>query len=314
MAGMLPGRRVLKLAVIATLAVLTSATAHAQYSNRTAIAVPAPGSVNETGIGAPYPSQIVVADLLGTVQRVTVNVSRITHDAPDDLELIVAAPSGQRTTLMDGACGLDPSGAGTFSLTFDDAAAFPLPDAGCVSTVYKPSPGALSALTGGPPSGTWQLFARDRGLGDAGAITGGWRINLTLAGFCAGEQATAVEHEPVRTGTSKHIVTGTDGPDVLLGTDGEDSIKGLGGDDLICGGGGKDKIRGGSGDDVLRGEDGRDSANGQGGNDELFGGRARDDLVGESGNDKLKGQDGKDSCRGGGGRDRARSCEKEKSL
>jgi uncharacterized repeat protein (TIGR01451 family) len=50
-----------------------------------------------------------------------------------------------------------------------------------ISAPPKPYGTTLSALNGGNPNGTWELFALDDALLDAGMISNGWMITLTIA-------------------------------------------------------------------------------------------------------------------------------------
>ena len=160
----------------------------------------------------PYPSSITVSGLSGTVKDVNVTLTGFGHAFPDDVDILLVGPTGANTLLMSDACGsVAMSGV---SLTFDDAAASFLPDAGpCASGSYKPSnylatadvfpapapaPSAtvsLTNFTGTAPNGTWSLYVVDDLSGDAGTITGGWSLTITSATTAvelAGLRATRV--------------------------------------------------------------------------------------------------------------------------
>jgi RTX calcium-binding nonapeptide repeat (4 copies) len=260
-------------------------------------------------VANPYPSTIDVAGLPGTVVKARVTLSGISHPEGDDIDVLLAGPGGQRTTLMGAVCGPGPL-SGT--LVFDDAAA-PIPAAGpCPTGTYSPnnvpqmdslqfpSPAppmpyalALSTFNGSSPNGSWRLFVLDIESPNNGSIAGGWSLDLLPAVSCAGKAAAL----GANVGTpGNDLPTGTSGPDVMLGLSGNDEISGLGGNDVVCGGEGDDKLRGGAGRDLLRGEAGKDKLNGGG---------ARD---------ALKGGGGRDNCIGGGKSDTAKSCEKRKSI
>ena len=294
-------RRGFHCTLLLVLALLAPAAAQAAtYSNPTPIAIPAPGSLNNQGPSAPYPSTISVSDQPGTVIKARVSLSGVSHTFPADIDTLLVGPGGRETILASNVCANNPLTGQT--LTFDDAASAPLPQNGfCSSGTYKPTkaPGfdptftspaptgpqtvvALSALNGGPANGTWQLFVFDNGMGDTGLISGGWNLQLQASGRCAGKATT---------------MTGTTGPDQLTGTPGADVIAGLGG---------KDSIRGLGGKDVICGDESRDT---------LIGGPGNDLLLGGQGHDRLLGGKGKDTCKGGGGAlDRAKSCEKQRSI
>jgi hypothetical protein len=92
-------------------------------TNSAGIEIPDP---NLSGQAAPYPSGIVVSGITGTVTKVTVTLYSLTHNNPQDVDLLLAGPSGTNVVLMSG-CGSGYSVSGV-TLTFDDGAASPLPD------------------------------------------------------------------------------------------------------------------------------------------------------------------------------------------
>jgi hypothetical protein len=87
------------------------------------------------------------------------------------------------------------------------------------------------------------------------------------AARCLGRPATIV--------SSRRVVRGTPGPDVIVARRASGAtIRGLAGDDVICGGRGRDRVFGGDGDDRLTG--GRSS-------DRLAGGHGRDAFLATKG-------------------------------
>ena len=157
--------------------------------NATPIVVPSSGVAN------PYPSGIVVSGVTGTVTKVTVTLPNVTHSYPDDLDIVLIGPLGQKVMLMSDA-GEGPDLTGV-ALTFDDAAPFALPDGpGIMSGTYKPTdyeigetfpaPAppppyglALSVFNGANPNGTWNLYVVDDDGLDQGTIAGGWSLSIT---------------------------------------------------------------------------------------------------------------------------------------
>ncbi|MFN0277242.1 MAG: Calx-beta domain-containing protein [Pyrinomonadaceae bacterium] len=186
---------------------------------------PAAITINDNAAGAPYPSNIPVAGLTGTVTRVTVSVTGISHTFPDDIDMLLVGPGGQNTLLMsDTGGGLDLVGV---NLTFDDAAAAGLPDATQIASgTFRPSnfdtttdvlpapappAGATVALTvfnGSNPNGTWALYVRDDLGIDLGSISGGWTINITTSG-CATPTATSTGTPASPTPTNTNTATTT---------------------------------------------------------------------------------------------------------
>ena len=138
------GRRAAVVAALAltaaTVVVVAAAPAGADVvtgSNTTAIAVPATGSPNQIGPAAPYPSAITISGLTGTVSDVDVTLSDVSHTIAADIDVLLVGPEGQNLILMSDAA----SGGGypvNGTLTFDDAAAGPIPAVGAVEVNSVP--------------------------------------------------------------------------------------------------------------------------------------------------------------------------------
>ena len=155
--------------------------------------------IPDFGQGVPYPSSIQVSGLVGTVADVKVTLSGFGHEFPDDVDILLVGPAGQSVVLMADMGGFDT--VGNVSLTFDDAAPAPVPDETLiVSGSYRPTrekrcclfdgtapapaaphAAALSAFDGTDPNGTWSLFVFDDGVGDQGALSGGWSLEISTA-------------------------------------------------------------------------------------------------------------------------------------
>lgn len=147
------------------------------------------------GPAAPYPSEIVATGLDGAVRKVSVTLYELSHTWPDDLDILLVGPDGQKVMLMSDAGG--SSDLNNVVLTFDDMAPDFLPDSGqIVSGRYKPTdyqPGdsldppapaapyatELSVFNGTVPNGTWSLFVFDDAGGDRGRIAQGWDLTIT---------------------------------------------------------------------------------------------------------------------------------------
>src|SRR5882724_6644087 len=155
---------------------------------------PAPITIDDNAAATPYPSTITVAGLSGVINKVTVTLTNINHTFPDDIDILLVGPTGQKTILMSDAGGtLDLV---NVTLTLDDAAASLLPDGGqIVSGTFKPAdfeagdtfpapapdgpyPAALSGFNGTNPNGTWSLYVVDDAVGDVGNISGGWSLTI----------------------------------------------------------------------------------------------------------------------------------------
>jgi len=103
--------------------------------------------------------------------------------------------------------------------------------------------------------------------------------------------------------TTRNIIEGTPGDDVLRGTMGPDLILGFEGNDTIIGRGGDDILEGGLGDDNIDGKSGDDFIDGGDGNDDLMGGKGADDIHAGAGDDTVRGGVGNDNISGGEGND-----------
>ena len=332
------GQRSIRAALLtAVTCVLIGAFGAAQasavvFSNPAAIAVPASG---DKGPATPYPSQIVVAGLGSSITDVNVKFSGLGHTAPTDVDALLVGPLGQTVLLMSdapqgSACADDVLGA---DLTFDDAAAGPIPNATLASGTYKPtdydsilvgSPctlggevfpapapseppsygTTLSVFNGTNPNGTWSLYVVDDDINDVGSIAGGWSLDIAAPPTCAAPGPGAI------TGTAgMDRLYGTPGPDVILGGGGGDQIYAGDGDDLICGEAGMDQIHGEAGADKVYGGASGDQLYGEAGTDQLYGEDGGDQLYGGDDADALEGGAGSDICNGGAATDTAVTCE-----
>jgi hypothetical protein len=226
-------------------------------------------------------------------------VRGINHAYPQDIDVLLVGPGGQKSIVMSDSCGFLPSSG--LMLALSDAATAPLPTGPCTSGTYKPTNNVgadtfpapappppyttgLSVFTGDPLNGRWEIWVVDDQVMDGGVINGGWALEFLPVTSCAGATPTVARHVGSK---FAEIITGTEGPDVLMGLGSDDIINGLGGGDIICGGPGKDKVRGGAGNDT---------------------------LLGEGGRDKLVGGGGQDVCKGGPQRDKAKTCERRKAI
>lgn len=170
----------------------------AAFANTTLISINpagAPPSVN------PYPSVITVSGLSGAITDVSVTLSNLSHTFPDDLDILLVGPGGQRVLLMSDAGGQN-SITDPVTIRFSDSATALLPDSTRLfSGVFRPSnyeaavgdsfpapapggpySGTFSVFDGTNPNGAWRLFvADDVSASGNGAIIGGWHLNLSVA-------------------------------------------------------------------------------------------------------------------------------------
>lgn len=159
------------------------------FSNTASLSIP------DRGPAGTYPSTIRVSGMSGTIARVTVTLVRLSHTNPDDLDILLVGPRGQKVMLMSDAGGSeDVSG---IRLTFDDAGAVSAPDKSrLTSAVYRPGnygsgdtfsapapagpyANTLSVLNGSDPNGSWTLYVVDDQAGNRGSISGGWSLSIS---------------------------------------------------------------------------------------------------------------------------------------
>ena len=170
------------------------------FPNTNAIVVPDPAAPHppyplESGPANPYPSVINVSAFTGTLGRVSITLSNLSHSYPADVNVLIVAPGGAKALVMSQA-GDQETAAGV-NLTFDDFASTPLPELGqLISGTYRPAAygtpptfpppapsgpysTALSVLNSVNPNGAWSLYVYDSGSGDRGVISNGWSLALT---------------------------------------------------------------------------------------------------------------------------------------
>jgi hypothetical protein len=185
------------------------------------------------GTGGPathYPSSIVVSGLTGTVTRATVTLIGLESSNPDDIDMVITGPDGQRVMLMSDACGDNPDNLENEVWTFEDAAPTFVPDGGpCApeqEASFKPSNylglptepddlsaqggpappyvNALSFLDGSSPDGAWNLYVfDDNPVGYVGFGIRAWALTLDVEPPPAPSPATAAATstaQPQRTG------------------------------------------------------------------------------------------------------------------
>jgi subtilisin-like proprotein convertase family protein len=210
------------LAAVAALGVVASAASAAEFSNTSGITINDGGFCDDNevplapGTATPYPSEIPVSGLVGSVTDVTVTVSGLNHTFPDDIGLLLVSPEGQNVILMTDSGG--DAAVSSVNLTFDDAASGALPDTSQISSgTYLPSPGtdtfeggdgcstpasfpldapagpygsSLSVFNDSDPNGTWQLYVIDDTIDGTGSITS-WSLDIS-AGTASDTQAPKV--------------------------------------------------------------------------------------------------------------------------
>ncbi|CAN5580613.1 hypothetical protein BH18ACI3_BH18ACI3_17810 [soil metagenome] len=182
--------------ILLLVSVLAASALQAQtFSNPAPLLVPGGAPTTTVGPASPYPSNITVSGVSGTVTKATVTLTNVSHTFPDDIDILLVGPTGATVILMSDSGGaLDVT---NVNLTFDDAAAAMLPDSTqIVSGIFKPTnfvagdtfpaPAPASpygttlagSFNGTNPNGTWRLYVADDLGGDVGSIAGGWSLTL----------------------------------------------------------------------------------------------------------------------------------------
>jgi len=162
------------------------------YSNVAALTIP------DSGKASQYPSTIPVSGLTGVVTKVVATLAGYAHTWPDDVDVLLVGPAGQKVLLMSDCGGGYARDGVTF--TFDDAAPSSLADnAANASGNYKPTNfdstsdnfpasaplapfgATLSIFNGQNPNGVWSLYVQDDGSLDAGNLAQGWALSITTS-------------------------------------------------------------------------------------------------------------------------------------
>src|SRR5207247_124341 len=122
----------------------------------------------------------------------------LTHTYPDDLDILLVGPGGQKVLLLSDVGGPRVNAVNNTTLTLADDAAAAVPDEGpMVGGTYKPSQaedgdifaapapggpyaGTLSAFNGLSANGPWSLYVFDDTPGDQGSLAGGWSLTIEL--------------------------------------------------------------------------------------------------------------------------------------
>lgn len=182
------------------------------FSNTTSISIPATtGGVGLPVTSDPYPSQISVSGMVGTVTDISITLNGWTDNGvsavPADLDFLLVAPGGQALdflgdvgsnhpitnitlTLTDSAVSGLTSGqitTGSFKPTVlgSSCPAFPAP-APASGIECAPPEGTTtfaSRFNGAEPDGAWSLYVLDDALGDtASSINRGWTLAIDSTG------------------------------------------------------------------------------------------------------------------------------------
>ncbi|MDX8366584.1 hypothetical protein [Cytobacillus sp. IB215665] len=147
-----------------------------------------PITINQDAIATPYPSNISVSGLKGEITKVTATIIGLSHTHPNDIQILLLAPSGSTIFLMNDIGFNVQINDVTLTLTDDAEDIIPSP---IFSGTFKPTidpdnppPPAphspqLSIFNSEDPNGIWSLFIFDNDGSGQGNIAGGWQITIT---------------------------------------------------------------------------------------------------------------------------------------
>jgi subtilisin-like proprotein convertase family protein len=225
-------RGVAALCLASSIGLASPALAAAQtFANTAPITINDGGLCEPPGAASPYPSQISVSGLTGTITDVNVTLAGLTHAFPDDVGVLLVGPAGQKTILMADTGGSDLFPVSGVNLTFDDAASASLSDesqitsgtykptigtslSGCIAPSSFPAPApagpygvSLSVFNDTSPNGTWSLYVIDDTLEDTGSISGGWSLDISVQAPDAAEKIADLQELVAGLGLPKGLTT-----------------------------------------------------------------------------------------------------------
>lgn len=153
-----------------------------------------------TAAAQPYGTAVSVSGLSGYVSDLKVTLNGFQHTRASDVDVLLVSPNGRGVVLMSDAGGNTSSS----DITFDDAAPGQLPST-ITTGIYKPTDfngegtadsfptpaplrphlntgiNFLSNFHGFSPNGEWRLYVVDDAIGNSGAISGGWSLDITTS-------------------------------------------------------------------------------------------------------------------------------------
>lgn len=159
-----------------------------------------PGAADGTPLAATvYPMTLDVSNITGSVIRVSVKLTGVTHEFPRDMDILLVGPTGEAVMLLSDAGGGSNDALSSADLMFDDSGAVVANrDVGLVpGASYTPinldpvndvllppaPPGpfgtSLSAFANLPPEGTWSLYFMDDWASDDIGSLGGFSLAFT---------------------------------------------------------------------------------------------------------------------------------------
>ena len=180
------------VAAVAVVALFTASPSTAGPITAIFIKIPSTGT---SGPAYPYPGVVPVKDKQGVITDVNFTLAGLTHSRPEDMDVVLEGPRGQKVLLTSDACA-NPVGGVTW--TFDDEATQVLDDFAthaCATGSYRPMdyfekeslpapapegpyPTSLSVFDGTDPNGDWKLYVNDDRDGEEGRFTEPYKVDI----------------------------------------------------------------------------------------------------------------------------------------
>jgi subtilisin-like proprotein convertase family protein len=152
-------------------------------------------TIADNTTASPYPSTITVPAFTGDVNTFTLTLTGLTHTNPDDLDILLVSPTGQKVVIMsdaggtanlssvelffeaDGSIAIRDESAPTNGTIWRNANHNPSPDTFPASAPAGPYGRRMFDFLGRNPSGTWKLFIVDDAATSTGSLAS-WTLNL----------------------------------------------------------------------------------------------------------------------------------------
>lgn len=170
-------------------------------------------NINDAAGATPSGTPIVISGMGGIITKITVRLFSLSHQFPDDMDIILVGPTGHYSLIMSDNGGGGGNALNNITLVFGDSPLYPaLPNnaaigplnvpgtiwrasefyegSGFFSDVFTgltPPPGGytvadLRAFHGTDPNGTWRLYIQDDHAGQVGTLLNGWGLDIESSG------------------------------------------------------------------------------------------------------------------------------------
>lgn len=179
--------------------VVTSATGERLFVGPAKLTViPRAISIPSSGVASRYPATIEVFGQSTNFNSVQIILYHLYHDRPEDLDILLASPTGTNIMLMSDAIGTNPISNVTFvfraweglppegpshNIPWGATVAYRASNYGEEESLQSPAPSMpystnLNDLVGTNPNGQWKLYIYDDKDWRAGYLWGSWRLKF----------------------------------------------------------------------------------------------------------------------------------------